>query len=639
VKSPVAQLAPPITPGPEALYVTAVNERCQGRIADALASLERLEQQHPRFGRLYEERGHCYMSLPDTRRATDAFRRAVDMNPALTMSWSMLERLYRMTGDAKSAATAAEQASILARQPHEIVQAASLFSEGKLTAAENILRAYLRLHREHVEALRLLARIGQQRGALDDAEQLLKAVVELSPGYRAARADYARVLIDQQKYLLARAQTSHLLKLERVNPTYLLLQACVCAGLQEHERAIVLYRELLAASPDSPQLQVLLGHSLKAVGRQHEAVASYHAAVESAPSFGDAYWCLANLKINRFSPEEIVRACVEEAAPSTQRVDRYHLCFALGKAFEDRGEFARSWQYYERGNALKLAQSRYRPEFTEINTRRQIESCTADFFVTRTGVGASSSDPIFIVGLPRAGSTLIEQILASHSRVEGTQELFDIPRIVQELNGERPDACDPRYPGVLAELTSDDFRGLGERYLSDTRVYRNGKAFFIDKMPNNFRHIGLIHLMLPNAKIIDVRREPMACCFSNFKQLFASGQDFTYGIDNIARYYRTYLELMRHWDSVLPGRIFRMHYEDVVNDLPGSVRRMLTFCGLDFEQASIEFHKTERSVSTASSEQVRQPIFHDGLLQWRNYSPWLGSLEEALADALDSYRY
>jgi hypothetical protein len=385
-------------------------------------------------------------------------------------------------------------------------------------------------------------------------------------------------------------------------------------------------------------LQVLLGHSLKTVGRQQEAVDSYRAAAVAAPSFGDAYWSLANLKTYCFSQDEIARACAEEAAPATQRVDRYHLCFALGKAFEDRGEFVRSWHYYERGNTLKLAQSRYRPEFTEINTRRQIELCTTEFFAARTGVGAQNQDPIFIVGLPRAGSTLIEQILSSHSQVEGTQELFDIPRIVHELNADRPDACDPRYPGVLTELMPEGFRRLGERYLNDTRVYRNHKAFFIDKMPNNFRHLGLIHLMLPNAKIIDVRREPMACCFSNLKQLFASGQDFTYSIENIARYYRTYLELMRHWDTALPGRILRVHYEDVVNDLAGNVRRILMFRGLDFEPASVEFHKTGRSVSTASSEQVRQPIFRDGLLQWRNYSPWLGPLEDALGDALNRYR-
>ncbi|HTS56445.1 MAG TPA: sulfotransferase, partial [Terriglobales bacterium] len=240
--------------------------------------------------------------------------------------------------------------------------------------------------------------------------------------------------------------------------------------------------------------------------------------------------------------------------------------------------------------------------------------------------------------LPRSGSTLVEQILASHSRVDGTQELPDIPRIVRGMEGPRSDLGNPRYPGVLAGLAREDFRRLGERYMDDTRSYRGTKPFFTDKMPNNFRHIGLIHLMLPNAKIIDVRREPMACCFSNLKQLFASGQEFTYSIEDIARYYRSYLELMRHWDAVLPGRVLRVWYEDIVEDLAGNVRRILEFCGLEFEPACLEFYKLERSVGTASSEQVRRPIFREGLSTWRNYEPWLGPLQDALGDAGIRYR-
>jgi tetratricopeptide (TPR) repeat protein len=628
----------PHASAPETLYRLAQNQRASQRIPDALATLERLEQQHPRFSRLYEERGHCYLSLQDTPRAIAAFARGVSLNAALPRSWDMLERLYRVTGDAHGAANAAEQLSILGRLPPQLVQAGSLFSDGDLSAAQSVLQAYLRLDSQHVEALRLMARIAHQRHALDDAEQLLQSVVRLAPAYRAARADHVRVLIDQQKYLQARAQVAELLALEPANQTYAFLQACVCAGLQEHERAIVVYRELLAARPAWPQLQVLLGHSLKAIGRGQEAIECYCAATVLAPGFGDAYWSLANLKTYHFSQEQIVRARSEEAAASAQPVDRYHLCFALGKALEDRGEYAQSWDYYERGNALKLAQSRYRPEVTEINTRRQIEVCSAQFFAAHTDAGVPDPDPIFIIGLPRSGSTLIEQILASHSMVSGTQELFDIQRIVHELNAYPPDAGEPRYPQVLRELAPEHFRRLGERYLGDTRVYRDHKPLFIDKMPNNFRHLGLIHLMLPNAKIIDVRREPMACCFGNLKQLFASGQDFSYSIEHIARYYRTYLELMRHWDTVLRGRVLRVLHEDVVDDLAGSVRRILEYCGLNFERQCMEFHRTQRSVSTASSEQVRRPISREGLSQWRNYLPWLGPLEAALGDALHRYR-
>jgi tetratricopeptide (TPR) repeat protein len=586
---------------------------------------------------LYQERGHCYATLRDAPPAIDAFLRAVSINPALATSWSMLERLYRMTGQIENAVTAAEQVSTLNHLPPEIVRAGSLFSDGELSAAENILRAFLLKADNHVEAMRLLARIEHQRDALDDAELLLEAVLKLAPNYRAARLDYVRVLIDRQKYLHAREEIDTLLKLEPGDSDYLSLYAAACAGLGEHERAIAVYRRLLAALPGSSELHLSLGHCLKAVGRQKEATDSYQAAA-ARPSFGDAWWSLANLKTYRFSQDEIACMRAEETASAAHPVDRYHLCFALGKALEDRNEYVESWQFYERGNALKRAESRYHPDITETNTRKQIEVCTAQFFAARASVGVPDPDPIFIVGLPRSGSTLIEQILASHSQVEGTQELADVQRIVLGLQGHQSDLDDPRYPGVLAELAPEDFRRLGERYMTDTRAYRKGKPFFIDKMPNNFRHIGLIHLMMPNARIIDVRREPMACCFSNLKQLFARGQEFTYSIEDIACYYRTYLDLMQHWDAVLPGRVLRIWYEDVVEDLEGNVQRILEFCGLEFEPACVEFYRTERSVRTASSEQVRRPIFREGLVQWRNYELWLGPLKDGLDDALTRYR-
>jgi len=622
----------------DVLYLIAANQRCLNRISEALATLQGLELEHPRFSLLYQERGHCYATLRDAPRAIDAFLRAVSINPALTTSWSMLERLYRMTGQVENAATAAEQVSTLNHLPPEIVRAGSLFSDGELFAAENILRAFLLKADNHVEAMRLLARIEHQRDVLDEAEMLLEAALKLAPNYRAARLDYVRILIDRQKYLQAREEIDTLLRLEPANSDYLSLYAAACVGLGEDESAIAVYRQQLTGASASSELHVSLGHCLKAVGRPKEATDSYRAAAAARPSFGDAYWSLANLKIYRFSPEEFAHMRAEEAAPGASPVDRYHLCFALGKAFEDRKEYAESWQFYERGNALKRAESRYRPDITETNTRKQIEVCTAQFFVACASVGVADPDPIFIVGLPRSGSTLIEQILASHSQVEGTQELADVQRIVLGLQGHQSDLDDPRYPGVLAELAPEDFRRLGERYMTDTRAYRKHKPFFIDKIPNNFRHIGLIHLMMPNARIIDVRREPMACCFSNLKQLFARGQEFTYSIEDIARYYRTYLELMQHWDAVLPGRVLRVWYEDVVEDLEGNVQRILEFCGLEFEPACVEFYRTERSVRTASSEQVRQPIFREGLVQWKNYELWLGPLKDGLGDALSRYR-
>jgi tetratricopeptide (TPR) repeat protein len=622
----------------EVLYLIAANQRCLNKVGEALATLQHLEQRHPRFGLLHQERGYCYVMQRDVRRGIDAFVQAVTINPALSASWMMLDRLYRSTGDIKNAFAAAEHVTNLKQLPSEVVRAGSLFSDGDLPAAANVLRAYMGDGGAHVEAMRLLARVEHQRGLFDEAEAQLEAALTVAPNYRAARLDYARVLIDRQKYLKARDAIDTLLSVDSDNGDCLALYAAACAGLGEHERAIAVYRQLIRESPWAPELHISLGHVFRAVGRRDEASESYRRAAAARPGFGDAYWSLANLKTYRFSDEEISGMRVEEAAPAAHPVDRYHLCFALGKALEDRHEYVESWQFYERGNALKRAESRYHSEVIEANTRKQLEVCTPQFFAARAQVGVPDSDPILIVGLPRSGSTLIEQILTSHSQVESTHELADIQHIVLGMQAHEGDPDHQDYPGRLLTCTPEDFRKLGERYLTGASAYRTGKPFFIDKMPNNFRHIGLIHLMTPNATIIDVRREPMACCFSNLKQLFAAGQEFTYSIEDIAHYYRMYLALMRHWDAMLPGRVLRVSYEDVVKDLEPQVRRLLEFCGLGFEPACLEFHKTERSVRTASSEQVRQPLFRESLSQWRNYEPWLGSLKTALGDALVRYR-
>ena len=452
------------------------------------------------------------------------------------------------------------------------------------------------------------------------------------------RDSYAETLIKRQRHLDAQVQIEQLLALDPQNFDYRTQAATAAVGLGQNEKAIEIYRDMWADAPASWDVPLWLGHALKTVGRTAEAIDCYRAAFAARPDFGDAYWSLANLKRYRFTDDEMVRMLENEASPTTSLVDRYHLNFALGKAYEDRGEHAASWRHYERGNALKRSESRYRPEILETNTAEQIRVMTRAFLAARQGVGDPRPDPIFVVGLPRSGSTLIEQILASHSEVEGTHELSNIQRFVHDFQGREPDLDHPRYPGVLESVPPEHFGVLGATYLSETRIYRSGKAYFIDKMPNNFRHIGLIHLILPNARIIDARRDPMSCCFSNLKQLFAQGQEFTYSIEDIARYYRTYLDLMEHWDQVLPGRILRVQHEDVVEDVEGQVRRILDYCGLPFEQACVDFHQTARSVRTPSSEQVRQPIFRDGLDQWKPYDVWLSPLREALGDALVRYR-
>jgi tetratricopeptide (TPR) repeat protein len=616
----------------DVLYLIAVSQRYLGRIADALTTLTRFEDLHPDYGRLFQERGHCYRAVRETQAAVEAYERAVALNPTLAASWNALGELQRSLGRMPESEAAVAQVTKLASLPPAIVHATNLVAEGELYRAEAVVREFLRTHDRHVEGMRLLAYIGVKLDVLDDAEFLLESVLVFAPAHLAARYDYAGVLSQRHKHVQALEQARKLLDVDPSNRAYRTIHANACVGLGDHEGALRTFRDLLADAPQPADLHLSIAHALKTLGRQREAIESYRAAAAARPSFGDAYWSLANLKTYRFTDAEIAQMRSHEPVASTRLVDRYHLCFALGKALEDRAEYAESFSWYERGNALKKAETRYQPDVLERSCRLSASVCTAAFFASRQGAGCDRADPIFIVGLPRAGSTLLEQILASHSRVEGTMELADVPRIVQRLNGRQDQDSPPRYPQVLTELDPQHLRQLGEKYLADTQIFRTGKPFFIDKMPNNFRHVGLIHLMLPNARIIDARREAMACCFSNFKQLFASGQEFTYSLEDIARYYRTYVDLMQHWDTMLPGKVLRVQHEDVVEDLEGNVRRILDFVGLDFEPACLEFYKTERSVRTASSEQVRRPIFREGIDQWRNFEPWLAPLREALGD-------
>jgi predicted Zn-dependent protease len=642
----LAASATVLTSDPEqrdALLFTAIAQRFLGQVSEAQQTLARLAQRHPRYSRLHEELGHCYVAQKQAPQAIEAFLQAVHLSHALPASWTMLEGLCRMVGRLDDAAAAASQVATLKKLPREVVMATGFFMDGDLDEAESMVRSYLQQQGHDLEAMRLLARIGMARKVFDDAELLLSAVLEMAPDYKAARAEYAEVLIEMHKCSQALRELD---RLQQEDPEgrlrYEGLRATALVGLGEHTRAVEVYQRLITLTPQDPDLHLSVAHALKTLGRREEAITAYRQAAAARPGFGDAYWSLANLKTYRFTEPEFERLQALQSAPDLAVADRYHLHFALAKALEDRQQYAEAWHYYELGNALRRAHSNYRPEIIENNTRQQIEVCTAEFFASRNGYGTPRRDSIFIVGLPRSGSTLIEQILASHSQVEGTQELPNVQQLVANLRGRDPDLNNPRYPRILPEMSAEEFRQLGAQYLQDTRAYRMGKPdpvpFFIDKMPNNFRHLGLIRLMLPNAKIIDARREPLACCFSNLKQLFAKGQEFSYSFEDIARYYRTYLELMRHWDTVLPGWILRVQHEDVVDDLQGSVRRILDFCALDFEPQCVDFHKTVRSVRTASSEQVRQPIYREGLDQWKHFEPWLEPLKRALGDALDNYR-
>ena len=614
----------------DVLYLVAVSQRCLGRIADALRTLVRFEELHPDYGRLFQERGHCYRAVGETAAAIEAYQRAVTLNAALPASWKALQDLCRSAGRSAEAESAAHELAQLAKLPPPVVSASSMLAEGDVYGAERVVRQFLQTHGDHIEAMRLLAQIGMKLDILDDAEFLLESVLVFAPDYHGARYDYAVTLSQRHKHARAFEEAQKLRRIEPENRAFRVVYANACVGLGHHDEALRVFRELLGEDAQRADLQLSIGHALKTLGRQAEAIESYRFAAAIRPSFGDAYWSLANLKIYRFGDDEIAGMRAQETARSTTLVDRYHLCFALGKALEDRGDFTESFRYYARGNSLKKSENRYSGSSIERTLRLQASVCTREFFATRQKVGCNRADPIFIVGLPRAGSTLLEQILASHSKVEGTAELADIAQLVQRLAGREQTDSTPLYPTQLPKLGADELKRFGEKYILDTQVYRTGKPFFIDKMPNNFRHIGLIHLILPNAKIIDSRREPMACCFSNFKQLFANGQEFTYGLEDIARYYRSYVEIMGHWDAVLPGKILRVQHEDVVENLEGNVRRILEFCGLEYESQCVEFYKTERSVRTASSEQVRRPIFKESLEQWRNFEPWLEPLKAAL---------
>jgi tetratricopeptide (TPR) repeat protein len=620
----------------DVLYMLAVSQRYLERIPDALATLTRLEQLHPSYPRLYQERGHCYVAVRSASKAIPAFEQAVNLNPWLYASWNSLNLLYRLSGQPERAENATAHLNEISKLPVEIREAWSMYADGEVEAAETVVRKFLLAHGNHIEGMRLLAQIGVKMDVLDDAELLLEGVLTIAPDYHMARYEYAVVLLQRHKHRQALEQMQRLLKIDPKSSVYRTTHATVCAGFGDIERALPLYRELVTEQPNDPELHQSMAHVLKTLGRTQQAIDAYRAAATVRPSFGEAYWSLANLKTYRFTEEELAQMRAEEAAPATRPSDRYHLCFALGKALEDRAQYAESFAFYERGNALKKTECRYRPEFTERNARLQEALCTPEFFAARQGYGCQSRAPIFVVGLPRSGSTLIEQILASHSQVEGTMELAEIPRLAQELQGREVEGEEgPRYPRILSELSAADFKRMGEQYLEGSRPYRKGMPRFIDKMPNNFRHIALIHLMLPNAKFIDARRNAMACCFGIYKQLFASGQQFSYSFEDIARYYRSYVELMGHWDQALPGQVLRVQHEDVVDDLEGNVRRILEFCGLEFETTCVDFHKTERRVHTASSEQVRKPINREGLEQWRHYEPWLGPLREMLGDLAD----
>ncbi|HEX8466710.1 MAG TPA: sulfotransferase [Allosphingosinicella sp.] len=510
--------------------------------------------------------------------------------------------------------------------------------EGRLAVAERLLRPHLKEKPTDIAAIRMMAELAGRLGRYADAENLLRRALELAPGFTAARANLATILYRQNRPAEAIEMLDSLLDGEPANPAHQNLKAAALGRIGGYEEAAALYAEVLGRFPDQPKVWMSYGHVLKTVGRRSDSVAAYRRALAAAPGLGEVWWSLANLKTVVLGEGDIEAMTQALAKPALGEEDRFHLHFALGKALEDRGEAESAFAHYAQGNRLRRSAIRYDAQETDRQVERSISLFTPAFLAEREGRGCPAPDPIFILGMPRAGSTLVEQILASHSQVEGTMELPDIPAIARRLDGRRPGANALPYPESLAGLSAAGLTMLGEEYLERTRIQRKTKRpLFIDKMPNNWIHSGFIHLILPNAKIIDARRHPLDCTFSNFKQHFARGQAFTYDQVELGRYYQSYVRLMAHFDAVLPGRVYRVIYERMVEDPDGETRRLLHHLGLPFEPACLRPHENERAVRTASSEQVRRPINREGLDRWRPFEPWLGALKEALGPVLEAY--
>jgi tetratricopeptide (TPR) repeat protein len=520
----------------------------------------------------------------------------------------------------------------------DLIQAAAALCDNRLAVAEQTLRAVLKARPTDVAAIRMLAETGMRLGRYDDAENLLARCVQLAPGFTAARHNYATVLYRHNKPVEAIAELDRLLTDDPENPAYLNLKAAALGRIGEYDGAIEHYARVLRRHTGHPKTWMSYGHALKTVGRQADAIDAYRRALALQPGLGEVWWSLANLKTVSFTDADVLAMEMELRRAELGEEDRFHLEFALGKAEEDRGRFEASFDHYARGNALRREGLGYDADETALHVRRSRALFTTEFFAERAGQGCQAPDPIFIVGLPRSGSTLVEQILSSHSQVEGTQELPDIIAMARRLGGQARKASGGVYPDMLAGLGGDELKALGEEFLSRAQVHRKlGRPFFIDKMPNNWAHVGFIAMALPNAKIVDARRHPLGVGFSAFKQHFARGQGFTYDLTDLGRYYGDYVALIRHFDAILPGRIHRVIYERMVADPETETRALLDYCGLPFEDGCLRFYENDRAVRTASSEQVRRPIFTDAADHWRKYEPWLGPLKAALGPVLDAY--
>ena len=628
-----------VAPGlAEARLLGAIALRLTGDPRGARDELRALCTNTTGWAAAWAQLGLAEAALGRGTQAIEALTRATRADPELGEAWLALADALTAAGDTQGADRAYGHHIRVSTRDPALIEAAQALCENDLPVAERLLREQLKASPTDVAAIRMLAEVAGRLGRYGDAETLLVRCLELAPGFSAARHNYALVLHRQEKSLEAIQQIDLLLEAEPRNPGYLNLKAAALARMGDFAGALPIYADVLSTFPDQPKIWMSYGHALKTAGRTDDGVDAYRRTIALEPNCGEAYWSLANLKTFRFTEPDLAAMRGQLAHDDLTVEDRFHLHYGLGKALEDAGDWEGSFTHYEQGARLRRGQIDYEPRETTRRVERARAVFTPEFFADREGWGCQAHDPVFVVGLPRSGSTLIEQILSSHSQVEGTMELLEIITMARELAGADRRGARSLYPEKVAELSSDEVRALGERFIDRTRIQRKtGKPFFIDKMPNNFLHIGLICLILPNARIIDARRHPLGACFSGFKQHFARGQHFSYDLEEIGRYYRDYVELMTHFDRVLPGRVHRIIYERMVEDTEAVTRRLLDHCGFAFEEACLRFWETQRPVRTASSEQVRRPIFREGLDHWRYYEPWLEPLKRGLGPALQTW--
>jgi tetratricopeptide (TPR) repeat protein len=622
---------------PRARLLLARALRRKGDARAALETAENLVVEQPRAAAAHLELALACAAAGDGRRALRSMETALSLKSAPNL-WRILGDELTKAGEAEAAGEAYTRHVASQAKDPELLKAAAALARNDIPVAERALKDYLKRFPTDAAAIRMLAETAMRLGRVEDAATLLERCLELAPGFDAARQNYATALARLNRPVEALAEVDCLLASQPEHIGYKAQRASTLVRIGEYQAALTLYDELLARVPDNAKLRMSHGHALKTVGRTEDAIAAYERSIELAANLGEAYWSLANLKTYRFSPAQIEAMRAQLARGDLSAEDRYHLDFALGKALEDQGDYEASFRHYSAGNRLRRTEIHYDPVENRAAMKRAKALYTAEFLAERADAGHPAPDPIFIVGLPRAGSTLIEQILSSHSLVEGTMELPDMIAIARRLGHKRGKGDGAPYPASIGKLSRTELRAIGEEYLERTRVQRKTeKPFFIDKMPNNFVHTGMILLALPGAKIVDARRHPLACCFSAYKQHFARGQSFTYDLAELGAYYRDYVDLMAHFDRVAPGRVHRVFHERLVERFEGEVRRLLAYCELPFEEACLRFYETERAVRTASSEQVRRPIFSEGLEQWRLYDTWLEPLKKELGDVLDNY--